>query len=243
MHYRDLTVLDVGEKKLLFATDSTGAIGSKELDLIPISNEKLGIFLAQVPFMEILATGAIPSYVFLPICNEMHPTANGILKGVTHIMESLSMDPGSINGTTEENIPTRQTSAAILVMAVVEKDFTFPKAKAGEIIFSLGHPKVGHEVLADQGEIMTLDHMRRLRAIEGVGDVLPVGSKGMAYEAKEMVNSHGLALEFFPHPKDLLEKSAGPATVTLCSADASLEDELKALGLPLRKIAKIKEKP
>ena len=70
MHYRDLSVLDLGDKKLLFATDSTGAIGRKELDLVPIDNEELGIFLAGVPFMEIIATGATPSYVFLPICKD-----------------------------------------------------------------------------------------------------------------------------------------------------------------------------
>lgn len=242
MLYRDLTLLELGEQKLLFATDSTGAIGSKELDLIPIDNEALGVFLAQVPFMEILAVGATPSYVFLPICNEMNPTAKGILSGVRKLMQELSMDPNAINGTTEENIPTRQTSAAILVMAVLEKHFSFPKANPGEGIYALGIPKVGREVLADQGEMMTVEKMRQLRKIQAVGDILPVGSKGIAYEALEMVHSHGLSLEFQSHEESFLSSSAGPATVALCSAPLSFEKELRKLGLPVHLIAKIKEK-
>ena len=151
------------------------------------------------------------------------------------------MDPGSINGTTEENIPTRQTSAAILVMAVVEEDFEFPKAKVGENIYALGLPKVGHDVLADQGEIMTVERMLRLRSLEGVGDILPVGSKGIAYEVGEMMNTHGLEAEFYVHD-DSLHLSAGPATVAICSAPASMEEKLRSLGLPVKTIAHIKEK-
>ena len=238
MRYRDLTILTIGENKLLFATDSAGAIGSKGADLVSIDNKGLGRFLAQVPFMEIVATKAVPSYVFLPVCNEMNPTARGILEGVKEIMEEAGLDSNRINGTTEENIPTIQTAASILVMAVVDKDFDFPKAYSGDTIYALGLPKVGNEVLEDTGEIMNLGHFKKLRSFLGIGDILPVGSKGIAYEVREMAKSHNLEVEFlFDEP--LLYKSAGPGTVALCSVPAKGSDEIKSLGLPLRAIAKL----
>lgn len=238
MNYRDLTLLDMGDKKLLMATDSTGAIGMKAHDLVKIDNYGLGRFISQVPFMEILATGAKPSYVFLPICNEMEPTAKGIIAGVKSIMEEAGLSPERINGTTEENIETSQTAASILVLAKVERDFSFPKAKRGEIIFSLGLPKVGNEVLEDKGEIMTLAHLMALRELDFVGDLLPVGSKGILYEAGEMAASHGLGLKLLCR-EDFIYKSAGPATVALVSAPSDKYDELKKLALPVHRIAEL----
>lgn len=238
MHYRDLTIISLGEKKILFATDSAGAIGSKKGDRVAIDNRGLGRFLAQVPFMEILATKARPSYVFLPICNEMVPTAAGIIEGVKEIMEEAGLDSDCINGTTEENMPTLETAAAILVMAIVDKDFCFPQAFSGDTIFALGLPKVGEEVLKDKGEIMNLSHLKSLRDLPGIGDILPVGSKGIAYEAKEMAKSHGLELRFF-FDEPILYQSAGPGTVVLCSAPFEKKEILEELGLPLRPIAEI----
>ncbi|HZK10579.1 MAG TPA: hypothetical protein VFD08_05865 [Clostridia bacterium] len=238
MRYRDLTILPLGDKKLIFATDSAGAIGRKKADLVKIDNRGLGRFLAQVPFMEILATKALPSYVFLPICNEMEPTASEIIQGVMEIMDEAGLSRDFINGTTEENIPTIQTAASILVMAVVDIDFSFPKAFSGDTIFALGLPKVGQEVLDDRGDIMSLSHLKKLRVFQEVGDILPVGSKGIAYEAKEMARSHGLDLHFLSDDP-ILSKSAGPGTVVLCSGKAKIKKDLKDLALPLRKIAEL----
>lgn len=239
MRYRDLSLIPLGEKMLLFATDSAGAIGSKPLDVVSTSNRNLGRYLAQVPFMEILATRAHPSYVFLPICNEMEPTAREILEGVRSIMQEAGMPTNLINGTTEENMPTQQTAATILVMAVVDGDFVFPKACAGEVIFAIGLPKIGQEVLEDQGEIVTLAHFMRLRALEEAGDILPVGSRGIAYEAAEMAKSHDLKLHFLLEDP-FLYKSAGPATVALVSGKAEIKGKLESLGLPVQIIAELK---
>lgn len=238
MNYRDLSLIDLGDKKLLFATDSSGAIGMKENDQVRIDNFGLGRFLAQVPFMEIMATGAQPSYVFLPISNEMEPTAAGIIAGVRSIMKEAGMDEKLINGSTEENMVTSQTGAAITVMAVVDGSFSFPRARRGHAVFSLGLPKVGQEVLDDRGEIMTLTHLRELRKMDFVGDILPVGSKGVYYETGEMAKSNSLELEWI-FQGDLLYKSAGPATVVLCSAPEDRLEELKKLALPVSLIARL----
>lgn len=238
MNYRDLSLIDIGDKKLIFATDSSGAIGMKENDQVRIDNYRLGRFLAQVPFMEIMATGAEPFYVFLPIANEMEPTAAGIIEGVKSIMKDAGMDLGSINGSTEENMATSQTGAAITIMAVVDGNFKLPKAKRGQGVFSIGLPKVGQEVLNDRGEIMTLYHLKELRKMDFVGDILPVGSKGIYYEAGEMARSNSLELELI-FKEDLIYKSAGPATVALCSAPEDKFEELKKLALPVNLIARL----
>lgn len=241
MRYRDLTILDIGEKKLIFACDSSGGIGSKKGDTIKIDNESLGRFLAQVPFFEILAIGAKPSYVFLPIANEMETTGEEIIQGVKEIMAKAGLDPLAINGSTEENIPTLETGAGITVLALVDGSFSFPRALENDYVFALGLPKVGREVLEDRGEIMTLHNLKLLRELPFVGDILPVGSRGIGQEALDMARSHGLDIEFLIEG-DLLTKSAGPSTVVLCSARARYREELSELGLPVNIVGRLYKK-
>lgn len=238
MRYRDLTLIEHEGIKLLFATDSIGGIGEKENDFLAIDNVSLGRFLAQVPFFEILAVGAKPSYVFLPVSNEMDSTARGIIRGVRELMIELGLSPEAINGSTEENMPTSETGVGITVMAICDRNFNFPIAKKGEYIFSLGLPKVGAEVVEDRGEIMNLALLKRLREFEFVGDILPVGSKGIAYEAGEMARSHNLDLEFILEG-DILTKSAGPTTVVLCSSKIDYKKELEKLGLAVNIVARL----
>jgi hypothetical protein len=132
-----------------------------------------------------------------------------------------------LNGSTEENIPTSETGLGITVIALVDtSDLVISNSRAGDVLVAVGLPRVGDEVLKSEEEIADLEDMQNLLSLSYIYDILPVGSKGVKYEAELLADINNLNLSLSEVEFDL-HKSAGPATVLLATLPKNRLNDLK----------------
>jgi len=241
---RDLTIIEVGENQVLvLACDSSGAIGPKELDRVQVSGELLGKEITGVALKEVLAAGAEPIALMNTLSVEMDPTGKDIIRGIVTAAKEAGLDSDAvINGSTEENIPVAQTGIGVTVIGTAAKDRLRPgSSQKGDRIVCVGVPKVGPEVLEDQGEIVTVEMVKTMAGAPFLHDILPVGSKGIRYEMDQLVLNGEGTLEIF-RPRDLdLVKSAGPATCVLVTlAPQHLTELTRMVSVPCTVIGEIR---
>jgi len=228
---RDLSVIDLfNDFSLIIACDSDGAIGSKPNDVVRCSNYMLGRFAARVPLMEILAAGAVPISIIDTLTVEMEPSGREIISGILDEASAAGIkNRDIITGSTEDNIPTSQTGIGVTVIGIIHrKNFRPGSSKPGDIIATVGFPKSGPEdkVVLDDPEIVTLSTVRSLAKSDFIHDILPVGSKGIAYEASQLAESANLSLSLIKRSSINLTKSAGPSTCILASLAKSSSKKL-----------------
>lgn len=230
--FRDLTLVDLNDEQLLvISCDSLGGIGDKEGDLVKTSPEVSGYYTANVALMENLSFGARPISLVNNLSVEMDPAGLGIIRGIEKALAPLKLPRDSfITGSTEENIPVNTTGLGITVIGLVnKKDWKRPESKAGSLLVSVGIPKLGDEVVKDQERsIMNIERLLRLLSLDYIYEILPVGSKGIGYEAMEMARTNGLELEFLGDIDVDINTTAGPATCVLASIDEEDFESLEA---------------
>lgn len=220
---RDLSLLELpGDIVLVTSCDSIGAIGAKELDVVKVTGEFVGRAVTRVPLMEILAAGAQPVVVYNTLAVEMTPYGKEIINGITEELLRAGIDPNLVsNGSTEENVPTRQTGAGVVVLGLIpKKDLLLGTAKQGDKIVAFGLPKVGAEVAAggpDDPDVAGPLLIRQLIQKGYVHELLPVGSKGILYECRELARTVQLDFKLDSGVTLDINKSAGPATCLLAA--------------------------
>jgi hypothetical protein len=228
---RDLTVLQlVGDMQMVVAVDSDGAIGEKESDVVKVTGYECGRFGARVPLMEILASGAVPVAAFDALAVEMEPYGRSIIKGVRDELSSIGLpDTFPLSGSTEDNIPTVQTGIGVVIIGIVSKhDFKPGTSMPGDRVLCIGIPKSGpnDHISLEDPDIADSKTVAQLRNIDGVHDILPVGSKGVLYEANELARIAGLTFQKQDSVIDMV-KSAGPSTCFLVSTNETARDILQ----------------
>ena len=164
--FRDLTLIYINENQIMvIACDSSGGIGNKQYDLVKVDPDTVGFFTTQVALMEVLAIGAKPITVVNALSVEMDPSGQKIIQGVKKALEPLKLPEDKIiTGTTEENIKVCQTAIGITVIGIIDKeDFRINTARKNDIVVCVGIPKVGEEVILDNGkEILSIELLLRL---------------------------------------------------------------------------------
>ncbi len=229
---RDITRIRIApEDYLVIACDSSGGIGSKIHDQIKVSEEFLGRFSLRVPLMEVLATGAEVITIINTLSVEMHPCGERIIRGIAKEAQEAGIEPAAIiNGSTEDNIPVSQTALGITVIGLAKAaDFRPGQTQSGDIIVCIGQPYYGHEV-GERGEdfpgFATPGLVQALLKIQGVHELLPVGSKGILHELTELCRTSNQEYSLLGEHGLDLEKSAGPATCLLASMRESCYHQL-----------------
>lgn len=241
LRYRDLTLLPFSkEKTLVIACDSSASIGEKIHDAVRIDPSITAAFCLRVPLLELLCFGAKPICIVDLIGNEYAPTGEKILAGIKGEMEKAGLGELPVNGSTEENMPTATTSVGITVIAEVPSDKVLPKFEEDCCLLQLGRPYVANEVVKNLATIFSYDLVRQLRNEPAVVDLLPVGSKGIRYEAKLMVQDSSYTVAFIT--EEDLDRSAGPATVLLAAVKTRETADLLARYPALKKIGEIKRR-
>ena len=239
---RDISIIDLpGEQKMIIACDSSGGIGPKSGDKVVVPGEIVGRLGVRVALMELLAVRATPLSIVNTLSVEYEPTGKKIIAGIKDELEQLNLDADKVlNGSTEENIPTSETGVGITVVGVVsEEDLKLANSRAGDIIAAVGLPKVGEEVIADKDEIANLETMQQILTLDYIYDILPVGSKGIGYEAKLLAEMNSLNLNLTNNDFDI-DKSAGPATVLLATLPENrLEDLKQNISKPVNLVGKL----
>lgn len=239
---RDITLVELSSNQILvIACDSCGGIGNKEGDIVKALPEIVGYFTTRVALMEILAIGAEPVTLVNNLSVEMNDTGRQILEGVKKAVDEISLCADSIiTGSTEENFPTIQTGIGITAIGVIDKEkWKRPKTRDEAIAVAIGLPKVGNEVLEDNGEILTIETLLELRQNSKIQEILPVGSKGILFELKEMARTNGLEIKLDNSINIDLKKSAGPATCAIIAMDERDYDEIKGkYSIPLNRLGR-----
>jgi len=223
--FRDLTLIGLGNNNLAIACDVSAGIGHKQLDEVQIDPAISAAYSLRVPLLELLCFGATPIAVVDTIGNEMESTGKTIINGLKSELQLAGLDI-PLNGSTEDNMVTQTTSVGVTVIGQYSKIINnLPLSHAR--IYQIGKPLVGEEVKANLADIFSYDLVKKIRDNDQVVDMIPVGSKGIAYEVNEMAKTHGLTVDLELLQEDSLHKSAGPATVVLVAIDGDEHNQFE----------------
>ncbi|MEW5920354.1 MAG: AIR synthase related protein [Bacillota bacterium] len=234
--FRDLTLVPLGSNEILvIACDSLGGIGPKAKDNVKTPADVVGKYTARVPLMEVLACGASPFVVVNTLSVEMEPTGAGFIKGIQEEIRMAGFPSGiAVTGSTEENTTTCQSGLGVTVIGkATNSELRLGQSRAGDLVVCLGRPKNGTEVLDGTAKADPA-LVKKLLAVPCVREILPVGSRGVLYEAELLAQCSGNRLVLSPSPEIDLKKSAGPSTCILVSVEESDCTALRELTeLPL----------
>ena len=240
--YRDLSLAAVPGGTIVVAADSCAATGEKSGDALPCPPYHCGRVSARVVLFELLCIGAQVLVIADGICAEMNPTGLEIIRGFTDELKRADLPADILTGSTEENFPTVMTGVGTAGIGYCPGPFTPPVCHAGDAVACLGAPIVGAAFLtARDGDIATYEHLRKLSADVAVRELVPVGSKGIAYEAENTAALHQLALQWDAHISLNLTQSGGPAScvVVILTGDAF---EVYRRILPLTRLGVLTQK-
>ncbi len=241
---RDVSILKLDKQKfLVIACDSAGGIGSKKGDQLQVPAEIIGKFTVRVPLMEVMAVGGDIINITDTLSVELKPTGEKIITGISEEIKTIGLNPEEIiNGSTEENMLTTQTGIGVTVIGIVNKsNLKLANSLKNDIIVAVGYPFFGDELLCNENLIADLEDMKAIKKLDFIHDIIPVGSKGIMYEANILASMSKLVLQLNKNININIEKSAGPATVLLLSLSKKYLDKLKQVIIkPLTLIGELK---
>ncbi|MBM7616424.1 AIR synthase related protein [Alkaliphilus hydrothermalis] len=236
--YRDVDLVPLpNDDVLVIACDSCGAIGFKEHDVVEAPPFIVGKYTVRVCLMEIFAVGALPIAITVSICNEMEPTGREMIKGIQDELESCNLQlPMTIS--TEKNMPTTMTAIGVNIVGTCkENHLIHERVSEGDEVYLMGIPKVGQEVLPDQGEIATISDVMMALQWDSVKEIIPLGSSGIKGELDKLWTYTGLDIEMDEDIAIDLEKSAGPCTAVLLFCETPIVEDC---NVPLVRLGKLK---
>jgi selenophosphate synthetase-related protein len=205
---------------LAVSCDAAGGIGSKPLDKVRADPRLVGKMTARVALMELLATGADPIAIIGTFPVEPEPTANQVIEGIKEEVRNARLRNLRLLYSSEKNVKVNQTGIGITIVGIVSSSAVkIGRCEEEDEIIAVGEPYVGQSVIqAEKNQILaeTLDVIK-LRTNHFVHELIPVGSKGILYEARNMAEDSNLFFEPLSSQRINLRKSAGPATVLLCA--------------------------
>jgi thiamine monophosphate kinase len=238
---RDLVIMQLGETSFVIACDSNAATGDKPGDHLKQPPEVTGYSAAKVPLMEVLASGADPFLLINNLGVDLATTGMSLLRGIRRLLDETSLDL-MITGSDESNMPTVQTGIGVTVIGVAATDeLRVGRVRAGDEVWVLGRRRSG--LFGDEYEegdpgTATARHVASALRLPDIREILPVGSKGIAFEAGELARESGLRVELDRGAETDLDKSAGASTCFLVACDPGSGPTLDALNLPRERIGR-----
>ena len=220
---RDITLIDIDENRYLgISCDSCGGIGEKEHDEVKAPSVIVGEQTAKVVLAELLSMGFEPLVLSDGLAVEMDPTGKKIIEGFTNTVNLLKHSKVHLTGSTEENIKTVQTSIGTTGIGIVAKNkLKFKNTSVGNLCVAIGLPLVGYDVLKNPDKVMSIEDFEIISRLEYVKEIIPVGSKGAAYEINELCQCNNLAIEYKDNINYDIKHSGGPS----CSCILSIEEK------------------
>lgn len=242
---RDLSLLNlIGDLVMVISCDSNAAIGEKPNDHLKQSYSEMGRSAIKVPLMEVIAAGAVPVLIINTLCVEMNPAGRKIIKAIGQELVRAGIDPAiQLTGSTEDNTVTTQTGIGITVIGMATKNsLRLKRTGAGDAIVCVGVPKSGIKVpyCEDDDDIAQVGTIIKLNKLSYIHEILPVGSKGVRFEAEELAGYSGLKFMENRLNKIDLESSAGASTAVLVSLRPDKIEELQgSLSEPVFEIGQV----
>ncbi|MBL4935461.1 alpha-ribazole-5-phosphate synthase [Clostridium sp. YIM B02515] len=221
---RDLSLITLDEKMtMVIACDSCGSVGIKDGDILKVPPFYVGKLISRVALLEVICAGAEIITLTDTVCNEMNTTGEEIIKGIKHELSLAGIKDVVLTGSTEENFSTVSTGLGITVIGIAENNkLKVKNVKNEAVCISIGIPKVGDEInLEEDSEIVDYSSIYKLLNNNLVYEIVPVGSKGIAYECKQLAESNRLKLYFEEQFKVDINKSSGPSTSIITAVDSN----------------------
>ncbi len=231
---RDVRLFRIDRERIVVVScDSAGGIGPKRLDKVKVDSHTVGRFTARVALMEALSVGAHPICIVNTLTVEPEPAGAQIIKGIRAEVRHARLDRRIvITGSTEKNVLVSQTGVGVTVVGIVTpRSLRVGRSKPGDVVVAIGFPHVRDEVMlgekgrriADTRDVLSLLDLPFIR------DIIPVGSQGILHEAQTIAEDSDLRFTLGLRAEVDVRKSAGPATVLLCTCSNSDLEELAGL--------------
>jgi conserved hypothetical protein len=242
---RDLLIVD-GSPPLVIACDSVGGIGPRPADLVRVPADVVAHFAARVPLLEVLCSGARPVALINTLCHDM-AEATVFINTFRAVASEVGIRPDAVTGSTEENVPSPATGVGVTVIGPLAGDLLTGGGRPGDVVICVGWPRSAphDEVFIGHPDIVPLSTVQALVTTGAVHDALPVGSRGIGYEAGQLAESSGCALTWLPHPLPL-DASGGPASCVLFACDPASVPDLRNTvpgHVPWHPVAELTAKP
>ncbi|WKY47986.1 alpha-ribazole-5-phosphate synthase [Eubacteriaceae bacterium ES3] len=214
--YRDLSVIELPDRLLVTACDSSAGVGEKPGDELSVPTKYVSIYATRVCLFELLSCGCQIIGISNTICNEMKPTGKKLIEGIHEELQRAGLPELLLNGSTEENFKTIMTGFGITILGCTSQMNLTP-SKKDDLVVCIGKPKVGGElILENDTEIASYSDLSYLSNCKEVNEIIPCGSKGIWYEADNLAAIYHLVPDELPGSLDL-KKSSGPATTVIAS--------------------------
>lgn len=242
---RDLTLVNIDEERtMVIACDSCGGIGMNPSDVLKVPPFIVGRFTVRVALLEVMCSGAEVITVTDAVCNEMEPTASEIIKGIQEELRLADISNIVLTGSTEENFTTYATGLGVTVIGIAPKrTLKVNRAEEEALVVSIGLPKVGNEIdFNKDAEIVDYEMIKALLKEEQVYEIVPVGSKGIAFEVEQLAANNNLTPCYEEELKIDLKKSGGPATCVIAAIDAEIFGRIKGISGNVNLIGKLASK-
>ena len=219
---RDCTLIFTRpEEAIVITCDSIGGIGNKPQDIVKVTPEHSGHETAKVALAEILAIGATPVAISNGLTMEMEPTGKRFVAGIKEAMEELPEYPMALTGSSEDNMPTVQTGAGITVIGVIQKEaIRFKKTRPGDKAVLFGKPLCGDDFKKELHLALRLPDYHKICQLTSLREMVPVGSKGVAYEVEKIAEDNHLSFDYAEKIPFDLEASGGPASSCVVTMSA-----------------------
>lgn len=219
---RDLVCIDIDkDKTMVIACDSCGGIGNKVHDVLKVEPFITGKYTVRVGLLEVLCSGAKIISVIDNVCAEMEPTGKELIKGIKSELELANIIEVPLTGSTEENFPVSTTALGITIIGVGKKqELKLNNIRKNAKVYAIGTPKVGDEInYYKDNEIFSYESLYKLIRLDSVFEMVPVGSKGIFFEAKELAKNNNKQFILHKNINIDIERTCGPATVVIVAID------------------------
>lgn len=237
---RDVAVKLHKDDYIVMACDSSGAIGEKDGDHYNVSAFTVGRFLCRTALYELLTVGAEPILSALTISSEPNPTGDNILKGVQSELNTCGFCDIPMVISTEKNMPTSETGVGIAITGICSDRLRIGTTKKGDSVYVIGLPLMGAEVIENEDEMVSADHIKLLCQMPSIHDIIMVGSMGIKGEIENLCDNINLEYAFYDDLSVDVIKSGGPSTCAVVTVDGRLSDddlemlrEIKAVAVNL----------
>jgi hypothetical protein len=203
---RDAAILEFMNGYLVNTCDSAGGIGELEMDILNVDIQTVALSTLKVAFLENLTLGSKILSVSATFMNSPK-YAQSAIESLSNFLKKWKIP---LVVSTEKNFSTIQTRIGAGVVGFAKK-LRIGGAKPNYGVYVIVAPKVGKEVIENAEEVVRIGDVTDLMKLKTVGEIIPVGSKGIIAEAENLAENSGLR---FVSEKDeeWMHKSAGPAT-------------------------------
>lgn len=242
---RDLTIWGDGGLLYVVACDSNASVGELPHDFLQRPPEEAGYNASKVALMEVLATGARPFLVTNTLCGPLDDYGSRVLAGIVRALEEIGSD-APIGGSDETNMETSQTGVGVTVVGRAPvAQMRLGSTRPGDAVVCIGRPRDGVRVPYREGDADVAAPRDVLALLETeVHELLPVGSKGVAYEVGELAATVGLSATLRTEASIDLDASAGASTCVLASLpEEAIERVRTATSLPVEVVAHLRAGP